>query len=93
VKKLFIILLALLTGVSLFFGIIGNKKSDQYVQLTIVATTSMLADAVRTMVGDKVTVHCLMGCGVDPHLYRARESDVHKLAAAKWIVEHIIQAV
>ena len=28
----------------------------------------------------------LMGPGVDPHLYRARESDVHKLAAADLIV-------
>ncbi len=53
---------------------------------TIVTTTSMLADAVRTIVGDKVTVHCLMGCGIDPHLYRARENDVHKLAAADLVI-------
>jgi manganese/zinc/iron transport system substrate-binding protein len=53
---------------------------------TIVATTSMLADAARIIVGDKMTVHCLMGCGIDPHLYRARESDVHKLAAADLVV-------
>ena len=52
----------------------------------IVATTSMLADAVRTIVGDHMIVHGLMGCGIDPHLYRARESDVHKLAAADLVV-------
>ena len=55
---------------------------------TIVATTSMLADAVRMIVRDvpHTEVHGLMGPGVDPHLYRARESDVHTLAAADLIV-------
>ena len=54
----------------------------------IVATTSMLADAVRMIVRDvpHTEVHGLMGPGVDPHLYRARESDVHTLAAADLIV-------
>src|SRR5579863_2128913 len=55
-------------------------------QLTIVATTSILADAVRTIVGDHIIVYGLMGPGVDPHLYRARESDVHKLAAADLVI-------
>lgn len=54
--------------------------------LTIVATTSMLADAARNIVGDYITVHGLMGPGVDPHLYRARESDVHTLAAADMVI-------
>jgi manganese/zinc/iron transport system substrate-binding protein len=62
--------------------ILNQKK------LTIVATTSILTDAVRMIVRDvpHTVVHGLMGPGVDPHLYRARESDVHKLAAADLIV-------
>jgi manganese/zinc/iron transport system substrate-binding protein len=52
----------------------------------IVATTSMLADAARNIVGDHITVYGLMGPGVDPHLYRAKESDVHKLAAADMVI-------
>lgn len=55
-------------------------------KLTIVATTSMLADAVRSIVGDNIVVYGLMGPGIDPHLYRAKESDVHKLAAADLVV-------
>lgn len=51
-------------------------------KITVVATTSIIADAVRAIVGDSATVHALMGPGIDPHLYRACESDVHKLAAA-----------
>jgi len=61
------------------------QKSEQH-GCTIVATTSMLADAVRTIVGDKMVVYGLMGPGIDPHLYRARESDVHILAAADMVV-------
>jgi len=60
--------------------------SSQHNKYTIVATTSMLADAVRNIVGDCIVVHGLMGCGVDPHLYRARESDVHKLASANLVI-------
>src|SRR5579863_9621123 len=51
----------------------------------IVATTSMIADAVRNIVGDdssNAQVYQLMGPGIDPHVYRASESDVHKLADA-----------
>jgi manganese/zinc/iron transport system substrate-binding protein len=59
---------------------------DSKKNLTIVATTSIIADCVRRIVGGHVTVHGLMGPGVDPHLYRARESDVHKLAGADLVL-------
>jgi ABC-type metal ion transport system, periplasmic component/surface adhesin len=52
---------------------------------TIVCTTSMIGDAVRTIVGDVYTVKTLMGAGIDPHLYRAKESDVYALAGAALI--------
>ncbi len=84
-KKLLIVLL--------FCGVISTTFFSTYQshdiktqQLTVVVTTSMLADAARNIVGDHITVHGLMGCGVDPHLYRARESDVHKLAAADMVM-------
>src|SRR5229473_5764881 len=62
-----------------------TQKNEQHA-LTIVATTSLLADAVRTIVGDNIMVYGLMGPGIDPHVYRARESDVHKLAAADMVI-------
>src|SRR5438309_475416 len=55
-------------------------------QYTIVVTTSIIADSVRRIVGDHITVYALMGPSVDPHLYRARESDVHKLAEADLVL-------
>lgn len=73
------------------FLILFSRQQSRFIayknnKLTIVATTSMLADAVRNIVGDRMMVHGLMGCGIDPHVYRARESDVHKLAAADLVV-------
>ena len=48
----------------------------------VVATTSMVADLARQIGGDRVEVEGLMGPGIDPHLYRPRESDVSRLIEA-----------
>lgn len=51
-------------------------------RVNVVATTSMIADLAREVGGDRVAVEGLMGPGVDPHLYRPRESDVARLVGA-----------
>ena len=51
-------------------------------KLSIVCTTGIIADAVKRVGGEAVDVEALMGPGVDPHLYHARESDVQRLAEA-----------
>lgn len=57
----------------------NNQKSGK---LNIVATTGMVADAVKNVVGDKADVTALMGPGVDPHLYKATQGDLTKLTNA-----------
>jgi manganese/zinc/iron transport system substrate-binding protein len=47
-----------------------------------VATTSVVADLVREVGGERVEVTALMGPGVDPHLYRASEGDVRRMMEA-----------
>ncbi len=47
-----------------------------------VATTGMVADAVRVVGDGRVDVRALMGPGVDPHLYKASEGDVRRLERA-----------
>ena len=86
VKKLLFFALACSASVCVFLRV--HRVHDFAIQkkITIVATTSIVADAVRKIVGDHIAVHGLMGPGVDPHLYRARESDVHKLAAADLVL-------
>ncbi len=50
--------------------------------LRVVATIGQIADVVRNVGGDRVEVQGLMGPGVDPHLYRASESDITRLESA-----------
>lgn len=54
--------------------------------LTVVTTTGMIADAAARVAGRGARVEALMGPGVDPHLYKASESDVRKLAEADLIL-------
>ncbi|MEW4487867.1 zinc ABC transporter substrate-binding protein [Thalassoglobus sp. JC818] len=45
-------------------------------------TTGMVAELVRHVGGDRVTVKQIMGAGVDPHLYKATRDDVQKIMQA-----------
>ena len=50
--------------------------------LKVVATTGMIADAVREVGGDLVEVTALMGPGVDPHAYRQTRTDILAMTRA-----------
>ncbi|MGB8854816.1 MAG: zinc ABC transporter substrate-binding protein [Pirellulales bacterium] len=52
----------------------------------VVATTTVVADLVRQIGGDHVTVDCLMAAGIDPHSYKATPRDADRLAAADLVV-------
>lgn len=54
--------------------------------LRVVTTIGMIADAARQIAGPHAEVESLMQTGVDPHLYKASESDVRKLAGADLIL-------
>jgi manganese/zinc/iron transport system substrate-binding protein len=52
----------------------------------VLCTTTVVADLVRQIAGDRVEVECLMPPGVDPHSYRATPRDADRLATADLIV-------
>ena len=52
----------------------------------VVCTTTVVADLVRQVAGDRVVVECLMPPGVDPHSYRATPRDADRLAGADLVV-------
>ncbi|MFS4484009.1 metal ABC transporter solute-binding protein, Zn/Mn family [Hyunsoonleella sp. 2307UL5-6] len=75
-KKQFIVLLA----ITLFLSCKNEKKENG--KLNIVTTTTMITDLVKNIGGEHINMQGLMGSGVDPHLYKASEGDVTKLANA-----------
>jgi manganese/zinc/iron transport system substrate-binding protein len=60
-------------------------------KINVVTTIGMIADAAENVGGERVNVTALMGPGVDPHLYKARESDVNRMAQADVIFYNGIQ--
>ncbi|WP_439490010.1 metal ABC transporter solute-binding protein, Zn/Mn family [Algoriphagus sp.] len=54
----------------------------------IVTTTSILADGIRNIVGEKAEVVSLMPAGVDPHLYKASVRDLDLLQNADLVIYH-----
>ncbi|WP_332649992.1 metal ABC transporter solute-binding protein, Zn/Mn family [Lysinibacillus sp. 54212] len=60
----------------------GSTKEKEGV---VVATTGQVGDAIKIIGGDHLQVTTLMGPGVDPHLYKATQSDLTKLDEAEVI--------
>ncbi|MDD7887155.1 metal ABC transporter solute-binding protein, Zn/Mn family [Flavivirga sp. 57AJ16] len=74
-KQLYIIVIALV-----FLNCKNEKKANN--KLNVVTTTTMITDLVKHIGGEHINLQGLMGSGVDPHLYKASEGDVTKLANA-----------
>jgi manganese/zinc/iron transport system substrate-binding protein len=51
-------------------------------KIRVVATIGMIREMAAQVGGDRVVVKGLMGPGVDPHLYKASEGDVIRMASA-----------
>lgn len=57
-------------------------------KITVTCTTSLIADAVQRIGGERVHVECLMGPGIDPHRYTATPGDIRKLSQARIVIHH-----
>jgi len=55
-------------------------------KLRVLTTTGIVGDLARQVAGEHASVESLMSTGVDPHLYKASESDVRRLAGADLIL-------
>jgi zinc/manganese transport system substrate-binding protein len=70
---------------ALFAGAAGCGDDDPRAggsELTVVATTTQVADFVGKVGGDRVDVHGILGTNADPHDYEPRPSDVGAVAEA-----------
>jgi manganese/zinc/iron transport system substrate-binding protein len=52
----------------------------------VVATTTVVADLVRQVGGERIIVECLMPPGIDPHSYKATPRDADRLLRADLVV-------
>jgi manganese/zinc/iron transport system substrate-binding protein len=52
----------------------------------VLATTTVVADLVRQVGGDRIDVDCLMAAGIDPHSYKPTPLDADRLASAGLVV-------
>ena len=67
-----------------FFSACKNEITKNN-KITIVATTGMIGDLLVNLVKDSAKVDFLMQSGIDPHLYKATQADLHKLYKADLI--------
>lgn len=79
-------LLMIVSMVALTLPLAGRAMAEP--QMTVVATTGMIADAARQVGGDLVDVRALMGPGVDPHSYRQTRTDIVAMTRADLVLWH-----
>lgn len=80
-KRLILSLLALTLAACGSSGSTGDQNG-----LSVVATTSVLGDLTRGLVGDDAHVDVLIEAGVDPHLFSPSPSQISLLQAADLVV-------
>jgi manganese/zinc/iron transport system substrate-binding protein len=91
--------LSLLFGTALLAGCGGKSPSDPNANgngdaakpvvpepKVVLASTTMIADLVRKVGGDRIAAAALMGPGVDPHLYKPTTTDINNLTWSKLTV-------
>ncbi|HWM92587.1 MAG TPA: zinc ABC transporter substrate-binding protein [Thermoanaerobaculia bacterium] len=64
----------------------GDTPAGAEGPLRVVTTTGIIADVAQRIAGEHARVEALMGPGVDPHLYKASESDVRRLSEAELVL-------
>jgi manganese/zinc/iron transport system substrate-binding protein len=81
-KLMFTLFWSFALSVSLFSCTEDQRAEQSQDKLRILATTGMIADMAKNIVGDSAEVTSIMGPGVDPHLYKATQGDLFKLKSA-----------
>jgi len=60
-------------------GAVGAKDANK---VKVVTTIAQIAEPLSVIGGERLEVRALMGPGVDPHLYKATQSDIRRLEEA-----------
>jgi ABC-type Zn uptake system ZnuABC Zn-binding protein ZnuA len=82
---------------ALFLAACGPASSNSDGALSVLASTTFLADIAQNVAGNRVKVESLLPFGADPHAYQAAPSDVAKIAESNLLIlngveyEHFIE--
>lgn len=98
-KKIFNTIIGLSALTLLILTSCGPAPQSSDGDLSVLASTSVLADVARNVAGDRVEVKSLLPIGADPHAYQPAPSDVAKIAESNVLIlngieyEHFIESL
>jgi manganese/zinc/iron transport system substrate-binding protein len=81
-RTLIALLVAMVAATGCGRGGGGTAPSADTDAITVVATTTIVADLIRAVGAPEIEVVSLMGAGVDPHLYKPSAGDVRRMGTA-----------
>jgi zinc/manganese transport system substrate-binding protein len=82
ILKCLLLVLVLVASAAATVGCGNGDSQGSGAELTVVATTTQVADFVRNVGGNRVDVHGILGTNADPHGYEPRPSDVAAIGDA-----------
>jgi ABC-type Zn uptake system ZnuABC Zn-binding protein ZnuA len=80
------IIIVLITLTALFLTSCGSAQVSSDNTLSVLTSTTFLADITQNIAGDRVQVESLLPIGADPHSYQAAPSDVAKIAESDLLI-------
>ena len=85
-KRIFSSIIGWLALVALFLTSCGSAPKSDSAAVSVLASTSFLADIAQNVAGTRLKVDSLLPLGVDPHAYQAAPADVAKIAGSKVLI-------
>jgi ABC-type Zn uptake system ZnuABC Zn-binding protein ZnuA len=98
-KRIINTIIAMLTLSALFLTGCGSASQGSDNAVSVLASTSFLADIAQNVAGDRLTVDSLLPIGSDPHAYQAAPSDVAKISESDLLIlngveyEHFVKSL
>ena len=90
-KKIFNIILMLMTIPPLLLTSCGLSSPTDEAGLRVLATTTFLADITRNIVGERAEVESLLPVGADPHAYQVTPTDVAKVSESNVLIQNGVE--
>ena len=85
-KKIVNSIIVMMTIAALCLTSCGSASTGSDSALSVLASTTFLADITRSIAGDRIHVESLLPVGTDPHAYQPSPQDMAKIEKSKLII-------